>query len=234
MSQQPQQLLAKIVIIKGRKQLCKVGSSISPSGGTSDNLSPQTRIVGRPLDFNKHCMVAFGSCDKASNQTDPANGEDSWCYFSKKTLDDDQNNHRFPGSDARWWPNSRAIAQIRKDPCPKTNIGANFQWPDTRCESFDHSGSPNKHFWAWEWRKPILTKTFTKTLAQSCSLKQGVKNWIESKTSCCNRNESVDANHLSEKQRILGEIDPEHGQFFSWQRKMESHCFPWRFWRHCI
>jgi len=39
----------------------------------SHQFGPRTIIIGRPLDSEKHCKVAFGSYVQASNQNDPTN-----------------------------------------------------------------------------------------------------------------------------------------------------------------
>ena len=51
----------KIMIIRGAGNCVKWLNAFPPSGGISTTFAPRTIIMGRPLDFDKHCQVAFGS-----------------------------------------------------------------------------------------------------------------------------------------------------------------------------
>jgi len=65
------QLLAQNYDHQGGRQLCEMVECFPPSGGISNKFSLRTIIIGRPLDYDKHCKVAFGSYVQASNQNNP-------------------------------------------------------------------------------------------------------------------------------------------------------------------
>jgi len=63
----------KIMIIRGAGNCVKWLNAPPPSGVISNQFSPRTIIIGRLLDYDKHCKVAFGSYVQASNQNNPTN-----------------------------------------------------------------------------------------------------------------------------------------------------------------
>ena len=84
-----------IMIIRGACDCVKWLNAFSPSGGMSTQFSPQTIIIGRPLDYDKHCKVAFGSYVQANNQNNPTNTNEEQTIdrIFKKTLDNIQSGY---------------------------------------------------------------------------------------------------------------------------------------------
>ena len=63
----------KIMIIRGASHAVKWLNTFPPSGGISTTYSPRAIITGRPVDYDKHCKIRFGSYVQASTQNEPTN-----------------------------------------------------------------------------------------------------------------------------------------------------------------
>ena len=63
----------KIMIIRGASEAVKWLNTFPPAGGISTTYSPRAIITGRPVDYDKHCHIRFGSYVQAITQNDPTN-----------------------------------------------------------------------------------------------------------------------------------------------------------------
>ncbi len=63
----------KIMIIRGASEVAKWLNTFPPSGGISTTYSPRAIIIGRPVDYDKHCKIRFGSYVQASTENQPTN-----------------------------------------------------------------------------------------------------------------------------------------------------------------
>jgi len=48
-------------------------NAFPPKGGVSPTISPRSLITGVPLDYKKHCQLAFGSYAQTHEEPDPTN-----------------------------------------------------------------------------------------------------------------------------------------------------------------
>ena len=63
----------KIMIICGASEAVKWLNTFPPAGGISTTYSPCTIITGKPVDYDKHCHIRFGSYVQAITQNEPTN-----------------------------------------------------------------------------------------------------------------------------------------------------------------
>jgi hypothetical protein len=57
----PFKMWPKLMIIRGASVAVKWLSSFPPAGGLSAQYSPRVIILGRPIDYDTHCLISFGS-----------------------------------------------------------------------------------------------------------------------------------------------------------------------------
>ena len=69
----PFAMWTKIMIIRGASEAVKWLNAFPPSGGISTTYSPHAIITGKPVDYNKHCNIRFGSYVQAVTQNEPTN-----------------------------------------------------------------------------------------------------------------------------------------------------------------
>ena len=69
----PFSMWTKLMVIRGAANVAKWLNTFPPSGGISPTYSPRSIITGRPLDYDKHCKISFGSYVEATTQNTPTN-----------------------------------------------------------------------------------------------------------------------------------------------------------------
>jgi hypothetical protein len=69
----PFSMWPKIMAIRGASEAVKWLNSFPPTGGLSAQFSPRSIILGRPIDYESHCQVGFGSFVQAYSRFDPSN-----------------------------------------------------------------------------------------------------------------------------------------------------------------
>ena len=62
-------IMTKILAMECTKKL----NFFPPKGGVSQYYSPRVILLQQPLDYHKHCSIAFGSYVQAHTESDPTN-----------------------------------------------------------------------------------------------------------------------------------------------------------------
>jgi len=75
----PFSMWPKIMIIRGATYCVRWLNTFPPSGGISPTYSPRAIITGRPVSYDKHCRVGFGSYVQATTTKDPTNTPEERC-----------------------------------------------------------------------------------------------------------------------------------------------------------
>ena len=91
----PYNMWTKLMIIRGAGDVVKWLNTFPPSGEISPTYSPRCIITRKPVDFDKHCTVSFGSYVQATTQNTPTNTmeERSIDGIYLQTLDNTQAGH---------------------------------------------------------------------------------------------------------------------------------------------
>jgi hypothetical protein len=69
----PFKMWPKLMIIRGASEAVKWLNSFPPAGGLSAQYSPRAIVLGRPIEYNTHCVVSFGSYVQAYTHRNPTN-----------------------------------------------------------------------------------------------------------------------------------------------------------------
>jgi hypothetical protein len=69
----PFKMWPKLMIIRGASVAVKWLNSFPPAGGLSAQYSPTAIILGRPIDYDTHCLISFGSFVQAYSRREPTN-----------------------------------------------------------------------------------------------------------------------------------------------------------------
>ena len=80
----------KLMIIRGASYAVKWLNTFPPKGGISTTYSPRAIIEGRPVEFNKHCKLSFGSYVQAVTQSTNTPAERAKDGIFLRTLDNQQ------------------------------------------------------------------------------------------------------------------------------------------------
>ena len=66
-------MIPKIMVIRAASECVKWLNTFPPKGGISPQYSPRAIILGRPVDYDKHCKVKCGAYVQAYNDNNPTN-----------------------------------------------------------------------------------------------------------------------------------------------------------------
>ena len=69
----PYKCITKQMVKYGAMECVRWLNSFPTKGGISNYYSPRTIITGRTIDYNKHCVIPFGSYVQASQENNPTN-----------------------------------------------------------------------------------------------------------------------------------------------------------------